>query len=193
MPSQANEARAVQGTWQDGVARAEADPRPARPWGLTQTIYTSAESVAIPDTAADDRVNPVTRAAGVRALLGVPLRLGEQVLGVLYAYADAPRHFADHEIDLLQIFANQAAVAIANARLFEERRTVERRLESENLRMARELVTARATQQRLLPAMPQTLAACAATASARRRWRSAATISTCCRCPMAGWSSRWAT
>ena len=48
----------------------------------------------------------------------MPLRLGERVLGVLYANSTAPRSFAEHEINLLQIFANQAAVALENARLF---------------------------------------------------------------------------
>jgi GAF domain-containing protein len=153
---QDQESHAVHGSWQDNKAVAVADTRPSRPSGLTQLVRISATPVVIPDTAVDARVPPPVRAEGVRALIGVPLRLGERVLGVLYAHADAPRAFAAHEIDLLQIFANQAAVAIENARLFEERRAVETRLAGENMRMARELVTARATQQRLLPSMPRT-------------------------------------
>jgi serine phosphatase RsbU (regulator of sigma subunit) len=153
---QDQESHAVHGSWQDNKAVAVADTRPSRPSGLTQLVRISATPVVIPDTAVDARVPPPVRAAGVRALIGVPLRLGDRVLGVLYAHAAAPRAFAAHEIDLLQIFANQAAVAIENARLFEERRAVETRLAGENMRMARELVTARATQQRLLPSMPRT-------------------------------------
>ena len=131
-------------------------PGPRARRASTQLVRISATPVVIPDTGVDARVPPPVRAEGVRGLIGVPLRLGERVLGVLYAHSDTPRVFAAHEIDLLQIFANQAAVAIENARLFEERRAVETRLAAENMRMARELVTARATQQRLLPTMPRT-------------------------------------
>jgi GAF domain-containing protein len=149
--------RAVVGLWQDGEFVMVPDVQPPRTGGLGDIVHRSATPVVITDTESDPRVGPVTRARGIRALIGVPLRRGERVLGVLYANSLVTRQFADHEIDLLQIFANQVAVALENARLFEERRVVERRLEAENTRMARELVTARATQQRLLPKMPRDL------------------------------------
>ena len=77
--------------------------------------------LVIPDALRDPRVSPTVLAAGHRSVLGVPLRVGERVLGVLYVNRTRPARFADHEVNLLQIFANQAAVAIENARLFEER------------------------------------------------------------------------
>jgi len=55
---------------------------------------------------------------GVRASLDVPLRGRDRVLGCLTAYYDAPHRFSQEEIELLTTFANQAAVAIENARLY---------------------------------------------------------------------------
>lgn len=54
-----------------------------------------------------------------RSVLCVPLRHKEQVVGVLYAdNRQAPHLFGEREASLLLAFANQAAVAIENARLF---------------------------------------------------------------------------
>ncbi len=55
---------------------------------------------------------------GFCALLDVPLRGRDHVLGILTAYYSEPRQFARAEIELLTTFANQAAVAIENARLY---------------------------------------------------------------------------
>jgi DNA-binding PucR family transcriptional regulator len=57
---------------------------------------------------------------GINAILGVPLNLREQVIGVLFAANRRVRPFAPHEVALLQSLASHAAVAIENARLFEE-------------------------------------------------------------------------
>ncbi len=54
------------------------------------------------------------------AVTGVPLRVREQVLGVLALGYDVGRVLADEELRLLSAFADQAAVALENARLFEE-------------------------------------------------------------------------
>ncbi|MEZ0395186.1 MAG: GAF domain-containing protein [Anaerolineales bacterium] len=63
--------------------------------------------------------------------LGVPMLLGEQTLGVLavQSYTD-PQAFDRRDQDLLTAIANQAAIAIQNARLFEETR---RRAEIERI------------------------------------------------------------
>ena len=54
------------------------------------------------------------------AILGVPLALGGDVLGVLYAANRTARPFAREEVSLLVSLAAHAAVAIDSARLLEE-------------------------------------------------------------------------
>jgi GAF domain-containing protein len=57
---------------------------------------------------------------GYRSILGVPLLRGDEVIGVLSLLRAEVRAFADHEIGLVRTFADQAAIAIENARLFNE-------------------------------------------------------------------------
>ncbi|MDI3423615.1 helix-turn-helix domain-containing protein [Streptomyces luteolus] len=59
---------------------------------------------------------------GLRAILGVPLRQGTKVIGVLYAADRAPRDFSPEEVALLSSLADHAAIAIDSARMIEETR-----------------------------------------------------------------------
>jgi PAS domain S-box-containing protein len=56
----------------------------------------------------------------IRSWLGVPLIHHNQIIGVLAVDSSDPGHFDREHIRLVTPFANQAAVAIANARLYEE-------------------------------------------------------------------------
>ncbi|MFE7094717.1 helix-turn-helix domain-containing protein [Streptomyces erythrochromogenes] len=60
---------------------------------------------------------------GLRAILGVPLRLGTRVIGVLYAADRTARAFTPDEVALLSSLADHAAIAIDSARLLEETRS----------------------------------------------------------------------
>jgi len=53
------------------------------------------------------------------AILGVPLKVGRRVIGVLFAADRHPRSFVQEEISLLSSLASHAAIAIENASLFE--------------------------------------------------------------------------
>jgi hypothetical protein len=59
---------------------------------------------------------------GLVAILGVPLRLGQRVIGVLFAANRSARPFLQEEVSLLASLAAHAAVAIDNARLLQETR-----------------------------------------------------------------------
>ena len=67
-----------------------------------------------------DDLQRAMRAAGDAAVLAVPLRVKGQVIGALSVADGAGRRFTPAEIDMLQAFADQAAVAVDNARLYEE-------------------------------------------------------------------------
>ena len=67
--------------------------------------------------------------ADVRALLAVPLLREERIIGVLIVRRDRPGAFDQSIIDLMQSFASQSALAIQNARLFQEIEDKSRQLE----------------------------------------------------------------
>ncbi len=54
------------------------------------------------------------------AVIGVPVRRGEEMLGVLVLLADPPRTFSQADADVLELFAAQTAVALTNTRLYDE-------------------------------------------------------------------------
>jgi two-component system, NtrC family, sensor kinase len=57
---------------------------------------------------------------GIRSMLSVPLRVAEEIIGVISAFSTSPGFFTSRHQVLLERFADQAGIAIQNARLFEE-------------------------------------------------------------------------
>lgn len=84
--------------------------------------------VAVPDLLADPRValphevRARARDLPYRAVLAVPLVVHDRVIGALSVAAVTGRTFSPAEVGLAQAFADQATVALENARLFEETR-----------------------------------------------------------------------
>jgi class 3 adenylate cyclase len=75
---------------------------------------------------ADVEADPEYTYAGprhYRSGLSVPILLDDELIGVIGIVRERVGAFSDEQVELVQTFANQAAVAIANARLLE---TVER-------------------------------------------------------------------
>ena len=78
----------------------------------------------IPDVAADpDYDYPGIKMADVRSLLGLPVMIEDELVGAIQVGRRDLRPFEPEEIELMATFANQCAIAIGNAKLFE---TVER-------------------------------------------------------------------
>jgi adenylate cyclase len=93
---------------------------------VSRTIVThvaeSGEPVVTTNAQADPRFQAQESVVSysLRSILCVPLRVKEQVIGVMYADNRIKSGlFGERELNLLIVFANQAAVAIENARLFE--------------------------------------------------------------------------
>jgi phosphoserine phosphatase RsbU/P len=57
-------------------------------------------------------VNPILLAKGIRSLVGAPLRAGGAVIGVLHVGRLTGRAFISEDVDLLQLAADRAAVAV---------------------------------------------------------------------------------
>jgi K+-sensing histidine kinase KdpD len=68
----------------------------------------------------DDVLNPILREKGIKSLLGVPLLVRDQVIGVLHVGSLTRRTFTSDDADLLQLVAERVALAIERARIHEE-------------------------------------------------------------------------
>ncbi|MFG3039476.1 helix-turn-helix domain-containing protein [Streptomyces sp. NPDC048330] len=77
-------------------------------------------------------IDAAVRDEGLVAILGVPLSLGSQIIGVLFAADRRARVFEREQVALLGSFAAHAAVAIDTANLLAETRTALAELERAN-------------------------------------------------------------
>jgi signal transduction histidine kinase len=76
--------------------------------------------VILDDVDHADVLNPILREKGIKSMLGVPLIAHDDVLGVLHVGTLVPRMFNDDDVELLQIVAVRAAVAIDRALAHEQ-------------------------------------------------------------------------
>ncbi|MGN6129645.1 MAG: helix-turn-helix domain-containing protein, partial [Nocardioidaceae bacterium] len=104
--------------------------------GLGGHVARSATPFASPDYFNDHRfrhtgsIDGAVSDEGLRSILGVPLLLGKQVIGVLFAANRDVRPFGQEAVALLVSLAAHAAVAIDNARLLSETRAALAELEA---------------------------------------------------------------
>jgi serine phosphatase RsbU (regulator of sigma subunit)/anti-sigma regulatory factor (Ser/Thr protein kinase) len=67
-------------------------------------------------------VNPLLIEKGLRSLLGVPLMVEGELIGVLHIGVLSRRAFSAEDVELLQLVADRAALAIERDRLYEQHR-----------------------------------------------------------------------
>ncbi len=100
--------------------------------GMVGWIAKEKQAVFIPEFAKDPRVvnRAWAEAEGLRAFAGVPMLVGSRCLGVLTVFRKSPKPFSADEVALLSASADQATIAVENARLYEEQRQASRQLEA---------------------------------------------------------------
>lgn len=84
--------------------------------------------VSIYDITADENARYRNDAIneGIRSILSIPLRSGKEVIGVLRMYTAEPVEYSGEDLKFVTAIAEQAAIAIVNARTFERAITKER-------------------------------------------------------------------
>ena len=120
-------------------------PRVALGEGLVGYAALHREVVLVPDVSQDPRY--INLVPDVRSELVIPLLLKDRCIGVVDLESPQLDAFSKRDVEILTLLASQAAVAIENARLYEEVRSTQERLEKE-VRFAQRV------QAALLPAGP---------------------------------------
>ncbi len=86
--------------------------------GFAGRIASERAAIFIADLDHADIVNPILREKGIRSLLGVPLIVEGDLIGVLHVGSLRPRTFGERDLAVLQVAAARAAPGIERARLF---------------------------------------------------------------------------
>jgi signal transduction histidine kinase len=97
--------------------------------GFAGRIAAEKRPVILDDVDHAHVLNPILREKGIKSMLGVPLIVEGEVQGVLHVGSLVLRAFQDDEVELLQLVADRAALAIEHARLFEAEREARQRIE----------------------------------------------------------------
>ena len=104
--------------------------------GVTGQMADTREPTQIPDIlqegAYQSRLRDPLIRLGYRALLAVPLLREDRIIGGLVVNRKIPGEFSPEVVELLRTFATQSALALQNARLFQEIEEKSRQLEVAN-------------------------------------------------------------
>ena len=86
---------------------------------LVGKVTSSGEAAVIRDTTAESTYTANPSLPDTRAQCAVPLRVGERIIGTLDIHAATPDAFTAEDLSVLQILADQVAIAIDNARSYQ--------------------------------------------------------------------------
>jgi signal transduction histidine kinase/HAMP domain-containing protein len=105
--------------------------------GITTWVARHGEPLLVPDVSQDLRYLSVRGMPEIRAELALPVMGRGELIGVLDIESDRLNAFEEDDIAILQSLANQAGIAIQNAKLYEQARQFA--VLEERQRLAREL------------------------------------------------------
>jgi signal transduction histidine kinase len=88
--------------------------------GFAGRVAATQRPVVIDDVDHADILNPILREKGIKSLAGAPLIAHGKTLGVVHVGTLTPRLFTDDDVQLLEVVAERAAIAIDRALAHEE-------------------------------------------------------------------------
>jgi two-component system, cell cycle sensor histidine kinase and response regulator CckA len=118
-----------------------------------QQRWADQKAIVIADTLHDDRWIDVPQVSHIRSWIGAPLCVRGRLIGVLNVDSGVPSAYTDETAGMVTAFANQAAVAIENARLYEQAQREIRQRE----RVEREMTERRVYLESVLAAAPDAI------------------------------------
>jgi signal transduction histidine kinase len=102
---------------------------------ISARVLNTRRTIHIEDITLDPELaeaSPVPKATGSRTVLAVPLLVEGEVIGAILVARRAVRRFTDREVTVVETFADQAAIAVQNVRLFNEIQDKSHQLEVAN-------------------------------------------------------------
>ena len=87
-----------------------------------KTPVVSANYLHDPGIVHDPSYDAITRAEGVVSAVAVPITLRDEIVGLLWVGHRTAKAFSPQDVDLLERMARQAAIAMENARLYQDLR-----------------------------------------------------------------------
>ncbi len=104
------------------------------PRGITWKVINTGSIVNIEDAQKDKEIGQGGRDLGHHSLLGIPIFLENEVIGVIWFLSYKERKFSESEVRLLSSMGDQIAIAIAKAKMLEEIKSAQEKLvQSEKL------------------------------------------------------------
>jgi Nif-specific regulatory protein len=113
------------------------------PQSIVREVIQSGQSIMSADARADARFveSESVIAENILSILCVPLIIKDRISGAIYVDHRQARHlFSQKDLNFLEAFSDQAAIAIENARLYEELEEARTRLSLENESLRREVL-----------------------------------------------------
>jgi Nif-specific regulatory protein len=113
------------------------------PQSIVKEVIQTGQAVMSADARADERFveSESVIAENIVSILCAPLIIKERISGAIYIDHRQARHlFSPKDLSFLEAFADQAAIAIENARLYEELEEARTRLSLENETLRREVL-----------------------------------------------------
>ncbi len=89
--------------------------------GLDSEVL-AGKTIALQDATIDGRFQypEQAKSEGLISVISVPLKLNQEVIGLLRVYASETREFSEQEVEFLEAVAQVSAIAINNARIYAE-------------------------------------------------------------------------